>query len=300
MSNIYTVTIGIPAYNEEANIALLLQTLLKLNYRKTRLQRIVVVSDGSTDETVKRIKSVRSRLIRTITLQKRRGQAYAQNKIINLCRSDILVLLNADISITDTTFVDTLVRPIIQDNQIGLVSAPVTPLKPLGLLDKVLNFSVIFKYALYSSVRNGKNVFSCHGRVRAFSKKLYKNFRFPTIVTEDAYSYFFCLTEGFKFEFQPDTTVYFRSPTSLRDHLKQSKRFFLSRHDLSAYFSKELIREEYAIPPYLLAKTIINYFLKNPFYMTFYCFIVLLSLLYPTQHNNTLFTPSVSSKKLFV
>ena len=47
-----TVTIGIPAYNEEANVRNLLVSLLAQKETNFKLQEIIVVSDGSTDKTV--------------------------------------------------------------------------------------------------------------------------------------------------------------------------------------------------------------------------------------------------------
>jgi glycosyltransferase involved in cell wall biosynthesis len=43
-----TVTIGIPAYNEAANITSLLMALLAQNTPNFKLESIIVASDGST------------------------------------------------------------------------------------------------------------------------------------------------------------------------------------------------------------------------------------------------------------
>jgi cellulose synthase/poly-beta-1,6-N-acetylglucosamine synthase-like glycosyltransferase len=49
------VTILIPAHNEEKVIGLKLKNLMKLDYPKNKLQ-IIVIDDGSTDNTVREIR----------------------------------------------------------------------------------------------------------------------------------------------------------------------------------------------------------------------------------------------------
>ena len=50
--NTQSITIGIPAYNEEANIKYLLKLLLNQKIKNAAIHEVIVVSDGSTDGTV--------------------------------------------------------------------------------------------------------------------------------------------------------------------------------------------------------------------------------------------------------
>src|SRR3989338_5892127 len=96
-SQLLTVTIGIPAYNEAGNIGQLLKALLKQKQAGWVLEKIMVVSDASEDKTdiiVKQFKDKRIRLLRNL---QRIGQAESQNRIIDECDSDVLVLMNADV-----------------------------------------------------------------------------------------------------------------------------------------------------------------------------------------------------------
>jgi len=51
MKKLITVSIGIPAYNEEANIGKLLSSLIKQKEAGFIIKEIIVVSDQSTDKT---------------------------------------------------------------------------------------------------------------------------------------------------------------------------------------------------------------------------------------------------------
>lgn len=53
-----TVTIGIPAYNEEQNIGHLLVNIFNQSTSIAILDEIIIVSDGSTDNTIKAIKKI--------------------------------------------------------------------------------------------------------------------------------------------------------------------------------------------------------------------------------------------------
>ena len=51
MNKKLTVSVGIPAYDEEANIKSLLEAILQQRQENFILKSIIVVSDGSTDRT---------------------------------------------------------------------------------------------------------------------------------------------------------------------------------------------------------------------------------------------------------
>src|SRR3989344_8939516 len=76
------VSIGIPAYNEEANIKNLLTALLAQKQENFELLEIIVISDGSDDNTVEQAKSLASEKISVIDGKDRKGQAQRQNEIM--------------------------------------------------------------------------------------------------------------------------------------------------------------------------------------------------------------------------
>jgi len=79
-----TLTIGIPAYNEEANIGLLLNDITLQKNRNYILKEIIVVSDGSTDSTVKKVEQASIQSIKLIINKKRTGLANVQNPLQKL------------------------------------------------------------------------------------------------------------------------------------------------------------------------------------------------------------------------
>lgn len=296
--NKISTTIGIPAYNEEANIGRLVRDLLSQVGNNYILNHIIVFSDGSKDNTVKILKQIDDKLIIIIDNKIRRGKSFAQNQIIGMCESDVLVLLDADIILEDEHFIEKIIAPISNGNA-DLVASAVTEANPSTLFEKILYVSTKIKNEVYEKFENGNNVYTCRGVARAFSKKLYKKFTFITSIGEDAYSYFYCVANGFNYSFVKDTRVIFRLPANFKDHKNQSMKFFKSQELMKQKFGKELVDSSYKLPKLILINSLIKNFIKYPT-LTILYFIVLIFLklqsFFQTKEATELWDISISSK----
>ena len=84
-----TVSVIIPAYNEAANIAALLRSILSQEATNFRLIEIIVLSDGSTDRTVSEAQSVQDFRIDVIDDHTRKGKITRFNELLTLAKSDL-------------------------------------------------------------------------------------------------------------------------------------------------------------------------------------------------------------------
>lgn len=267
--NKITLTIGIPAYNEEANIKYLIEDLLKQDLSGYALEKIIVNSDGSTDNTVKIVKSLRKKKVRIIDNKNREGLSKIQNQIFKETDSDVLVMLNADIMIVDRKFIKKLIRPIIE-NKAELACSRMEELKTGSFIGEVLNTSMKFKTAVFEQYKNGNNLYTCHGTARTFSKKLYKKIEFKDSVGEDAYSYLFALFNGFRYWYVTSTKGYYRLPTNFKDHERQSIRFIQSKKRFVREFGDKFVFDAYKLPVVLLTATSLKFIARYPIHMIFY------------------------------
>ena len=80
------VTIGIPAYNEEANIAFLLEDILKQRQETFQLKKILVISDGSADATADIARRYESSGVCVKDDGERKGKAMRLNEIFDAAR----------------------------------------------------------------------------------------------------------------------------------------------------------------------------------------------------------------------
>ncbi|MDP1688508.1 MAG: glycosyltransferase family 2 protein, partial [bacterium] len=192
MTNIkFNVSVGIPAYNEQENIGHLLNSILKQKEGNFDLKEIIVISDASNDGTGKIVRSFSDSRITLIENTVRVGQAQNQNKIIQKFSGDILLFLNADILLQNNYYIEKMIAPFYLNKNLGITSSRVVPLPAETFFEKIINFSVQIKEDMIYRINGGDNIYACHGRGRAFSGLLARQFEWNLTgaVSEDAYSY---------------------------------------------------------------------------------------------------------------
>jgi glycosyltransferase involved in cell wall biosynthesis len=242
-----TVSIGIPAYNEEANIGRLLGDLLSQKCRGFKIAEIIVSSDGSKDATEKIVRTFRDSRIRLITNKERKGIARGLNQLTSQAIGDILVTIDADVRILDGNFIEKLIEPIVR-GRADLTSAAIKPLPPKSSFAKMLATSMGLKSALFDVIDGGNSIYTCYGLARAFSAKFYKTLNFPVSVGNDMYSYLECVSRGLKFRFVPESVAWYSLPENLEDHKKQSLRFFTALAQQEKIFAPEFVKSQLKIP----------------------------------------------------
>ncbi|GAB6138469.1 glycosyltransferase family 2 protein [Halanaerobaculum tunisiense] len=97
----------IPAYNEEKRI----QNVIKTVQRADAFSEIVVVSDGSTDNTVQAALECG---VQTIALPVNQGKGAAMQQGVENIAADIIVFLDADLVNLTAKHIDQLVNPILE------------------------------------------------------------------------------------------------------------------------------------------------------------------------------------------
>jgi len=273
--HIPTVTIGIPAYNEEGNITQVLQSLLQQSSSFYFLDAIYCVSDCSTDKTDEIVRNFPSRKVVFLRNNKRIGKSLILNKLCARSNSDILVVLDADISIKSPHMIDRLVKPF-ENPKVMLTSGHAKPHEVNSFFQKILYVG----YELHErSIRRVKksDMYKCEGAVRAFRKKFYKQLTFPQISSEDVYPYLICQQEKYTFVPVMEAVVYKKLPSTYTDYLKQIRRYLMSRSVHTKRFSAKVIQDSYTIGTKEKIVTFIVHFFKDPVYTTLYISI----LLYP-------------------
>jgi glycosyltransferase involved in cell wall biosynthesis len=294
-----SVSIGIPAYNEAANIQRLLRALLSQHETSFNLKEIIVVSDGSCDATAAEVRAVSDPRIILLERFDRQGQAARQNEILDVFSGDVIVFLNADILPMNVEYIERFIRPFIENPKLGLVSGQGQPAPARSWFEAVINFSVAMKSELIAAWNGGNNILACRGHSRAFSKAFANQFRWTGVVAEDAYSYLENKRLGYEFASVSNAVILYRSPATLADHIKQSSRFYGSRRELIEAFPELPVEQYYAVPKLLFIAKTLKYFFMNPLYFTLYILIQLRVTFRASQNQNTLvWEPSASSKTL--
>lgn len=275
--NIPTITVAISALNEQKNIANFLKSVLDQKEKGFRLKEILVHSDGSTDRTVEIARKINDKRIKLYEHKTRVGKSSRLNEIYRYTKTDFLIQSDADVIFAHSLVIHNLIQPLIKSKKTGMCGGDPRPIKAETFIEKAVNCSVDAYLKFRREIRNGNNIFSVDGRLLAYKKELFKKITVPgTMIANDVYTYFCCLNLGYKYKYVSNAIVYFRSPQTLKDHLKQNIRFESAQARMEKYFSKTLVRKETFIPRNILVKNFIIQFLKNPIH----CSYILLVNLY--------------------
>jgi glycosyltransferase involved in cell wall biosynthesis len=264
-----SVTIGIPAYNEEHTIVRLVVSLLAQRTKSFRLSGIVVVSDGSTDGTVSRIRQLHNKRVRIIANTTRKGKPARLNQIFGIADSDLLVILDADLMLKGTDVLERLVRPMVRNTGVHYVSGWATPLPPKNMTQKIAYANVmIWRNAVSREINN--DLYYSSGAIGVLRKRFYKNLRLPDSSADDSALYLACISQGFQFRKHVDTGVCYSLPTEWNDYVHQWVRFLHSQTAASESFGQKEAGKYYTISSAAKLRAAIEYFLHEPFWSMCY------------------------------
>ena len=263
--NTLRVSVGIPAYNEEANIVTLLRSVLDQQTSHFALAEIIVVSDGSTDETVARVRAIDNPKIKIWEYKERVGKSQHLNTIFDKASGDIIVLFDADVVLPHQNVLANLIAPLTKDSTVGLVGGNPQPTKAQTFIEKGVNATFQAYSPFRTILKNGNNAFGCDGRILALSKVFANAVAVPeNMIANDAFLYFSCITKGFAFRHVREAQVWFTSPRNIKDQIRQNKRFIASHYRLERIFGS-IVPAEYRVPKFLLYKLQLKEFIKAPF-----------------------------------
>ncbi|HUQ85827.1 MAG TPA: glycosyltransferase family 2 protein [Candidatus Limnocylindrales bacterium] len=295
MKKIIKLSIGIPAYNEAANIKSLLRTILSQSENSFKLQEIILVSDGSSDKTVFEANKVKSNKINIIAESYRKGKSERINQIINTFNGDILLLIDADIKIKDKL----LFSKIVENNNFnkaGLISVNAIPDKANNFFQKIIKSGVIVSQQISSTWNNGNNYLSFKGCFLGLSRNFAKKIQLDnSLVNNDAYLYLIAKKLGYYPEIYKGAEVYYKSPKNLSDHMNQSLRFKDSKKEMKKYFKKNL-SSEYDIPVSVYGKAFIKGMMSNPILFTNYLLVRFITFIWPFENLKSTWRIALSTK----
>lgn len=259
------ISIGIPAYNEAENITMLLASILEQHTRNFVISEIIVISDGSTDETVAIVRKINDPRIKIWEYKNRLGKSIHLNTIFRSAEGEILVLFDADVVLAHQDVLANLIAPLFDDMKVGLVGGNPQPIVAKTLIEKGVNATFRAYDSLRTLLKGGNNAFGCDGRILALSKDFMRTVTVPEkMIANDAFLYFSCITRGFAFRHVREAQVWFVSPKNIQDQIKQNKRFIASRYRLERIFGS-VVPAEYRVPRLLLYRLQLKGFLGAPF-----------------------------------
>jgi len=179
------VTLLIPAYNEEADIAETIQSLKKVLYKKIEF---IVINDGSQDQTSKIVNENidGDSRFRFLDHQDNQGKANRLNQGIEEANGEIIACMDADSIVEPDIF--SKVLPYFEDKKVGAVTVTVQVKNPKKILHKVFDLEFTLGLSLFLKLFSFFDcIFVTPGPFSAYRKKVLKEIGGfdPNNVTED-------------------------------------------------------------------------------------------------------------------
>ena len=211
-------SVGIMAYNEEANIAQALESILGQDLTVGRIAEAIVVASGCEDRTAEIVSEVAAhdRRVRLIEQARREGKASAINLFLAAARARVLLMVSADVIVKDGT-IDSLLRHF-SDPTVGMVGGhPI----PVNSETSFLGHAVHLQWRL-------------HDRIAQHSPKLGEIVAFRNVVPSipidtavDEISIQALVTQlQYRLVYDSAAVVYDRGPTTVGDFLRQRRRIY--------------------------------------------------------------------------
>jgi biofilm PGA synthesis N-glycosyltransferase PgaC len=211
-------SVGIMAYNEEANIGRTLHAVLNQQGPSIRIEEVIVVASGCTDRTVPIVSEIalEDSRVRLCVQEKREGKASAINMFLKEATSLVVILIGADV-IPEESAIEFLCAPF-KNPKIGMVGGRPVP---------VNDASTFMGHAVHMLWR-------LHDRLSRIQPKLGEVIAFrnvisgiPTNSAVDEISIQALISQlGYQLIYEPKCVVYNKGPINVRDFLKQRRRIY--------------------------------------------------------------------------
>ena len=209
-------SVGITAYNEEANIGALLDALLNQYLNRVEISEIIVVASGCTDATVPIVQQYAARepRIRLFVQEKREGKTSAINVFLQNAQEEICVLESGD-TLPAPTAIEDMVN-MFEDPTVGMTGAhKVAVNTPAHVVGYLTHLRLKMEHQLCLEIPR-------LGELIAF-RKVFDRIP-PDVAMDEAFVEALVIQRGMQVRYAPEAIVYSMGPTTLGDFIRQRRR----------------------------------------------------------------------------
>lgn len=268
-----SVTIAISALNEEITISRWLNSVVRQKQIDFKIEKIIIHSDGSTDNTVNIIKSFNDNRIIVHDHKKRMGKSYRLNQIYRELDTDFLIQSDADVVFAHENVVSEMIKQF-KDPQVAMVGGNILPMPPETFTERAVMGTVNAYRLIRTEYKSGNNRYSATGAIIAYKNSFCKSLKIPSdMIGNDVFTYFECIRNGFKYMFAPKAIVMYRLPQNIKDQLKQNSRNKAADIRHKRFFGESLVNHESTPTKGLMYAALFNSFISQPIYFV-YIFII--------------------------
>lgn len=238
-----SVSVIVPAYNEEKVIARTIEGLLETKYPK---KEVIVVDDGSKDRTLEIANRYKDRV--KVLHKENGGKATALNYGIAFAKGEIIVIVDAD-TIVGRDALKQIVKGFAIDKNVAAVAGNIKVRNRMNWLTWCQALEYV---AGIQIVRRAFDFFGSitivPGALGAFRKDALEQagtYHKDTLV-EDFDATIKILKSGFVISGSSEATAYTEAPQTMHDFINQRKRWYRGNAQVLSRHSDALLNPRYA------------------------------------------------------
>jgi len=223
------VSIIVPAYNEEKTLAKTVNSLLRMDYPKEKLE-IIVVDDGSKDRTFEIAKSFSGRGVRAFK-KENGGKGSAINLGLKKVRGEFVAVLDAD-SFVGKDALKSMVG-YFEKKRVMAVTPTLKVYKPRGFWQKVQYIEYLFSVFFRKIFSFMQGVYVTPGPLSVYRKSFFlKHGGFDEKnITEDLEIALRIQSKNYEIQNSINAHVYTVAPNTFRGLMNQRVRWFTGLTD---------------------------------------------------------------------
>jgi glycosyltransferase involved in cell wall biosynthesis len=211
-------SVGIMAYNEEANIGDAIESILEQRLSSGQITELIVVASGCEDRTTEIVAELASHdpRVRLISQERREGKASAINLFIGEARSPVLIMVSGDVLVKQGTIESLLAH--FDDPAVGMVGGHPTPVNDEATF---MGHAVHLQWRLHDRIARQSPKL---GEIVAF-RNVVPSIPLDTAVDELSIQGLVAHL-SYRLVYEPGAVVYNRGPTTVGDFLRQRRRIY--------------------------------------------------------------------------
>lgn len=219
-----TVTVAIPAYNEENSIEDTIKSILKSDYPKDKLE-ILVIDNNSTDNTLKLAKKFEKFGVKVLQ-EKKKGKGHALNLAIKKSTGEIFFSMDAD-TFVEPHSVKEMARHF-KNKDVMCVSPAIVVYKPKTILQLIQHAEYLFGLFLRKAFSSVNALHITPGAFSAYRKSFFKKHGGYEVgnITEDLELALRIQTNGYLIANCPEAPAYTIAPKKFHALTKQRMRWY--------------------------------------------------------------------------
>jgi poly-beta-1,6-N-acetyl-D-glucosamine synthase len=209
-------SVGITAYNEEANIGQILEAMINQRLYSVEITEIIVVASGCTDRTVEIVQEWMTKCprIRLIVQEKREGKTAAINLFLKEAAEKICVLESGD-TLPHEDSVENMVS-MFSDPAVGMTGAQKVAVNvPDHVVGYLSHLRLNMEHQLCLEIPR-------LGEMIAF-RKVFDHIP-PDVAMDEAFVEALVIQRGMQVRYAPDAIVYNMGPETVADFIRQRRR----------------------------------------------------------------------------